>query len=202
MVIQMTANEIIYKFLLVFIPVFVAIDIIGILPLFLSLIENIRGEGRTGVVRQSVLTALIVGMGFLFLGRPLFNFLGITGADFKIAGGIILLVLAVTDLLFPGKSRLTFSPEVGIVPIGTPLIVGPAVLTTLVLMVDIYGYFLTCISLVINLVLVWLVLTFSEKIYSILGSGGTRAFGKVLSLLLAAIAVMMIRVGISEFFNL
>jgi multiple antibiotic resistance protein len=198
----MTANEIIYKFLLVFIPVFVAIDIIGILPLFLSLIENIRGEGRTGVVRQSVLTALIVGMGFLFLGRPLFNFLGITGADFKIAGGIILLVLAVTDLLFPGKSRLTFSPEVGIVPIGTPLIVGPAVLTTLVLMVDIYGYFLTCISLVINLVLVWLVLTFSEKIYSILGSGGTRAFGKVLSLLLAAIAVMMIRVGISEFFNL
>lgn len=191
-------DDLLYRFVLVFIPVFVAIDIIGVLPLYLTLVENVKRRERTIVVRQSVLTALFVGVGFLFLGRALFNFLGITEADFKIAGGLILLVLAVTDLLFPGKSRLTYSPEVGIVPIGTPLIVGPAVLTTLILMVDIYGYLLTTLSLLTNLAIVWLVLTYSEGIFNILGNGGTRAFGKVISVLLSAIAIMMIRVGIIE----
>lgn len=195
----MSVHDAILKFILVFIPVFVAIDIIGILPLFLSLVENIEEDKRREVIKQSILTAFLVGAGFLFLGRPLFNFIGITEADFKIAGGLILLVLAVTDLLFPGKTRLTYSPDIGIVPIGTPLIVGPAVLTTLILMVDIYGYWLTAFSLIINLIVVWIVLAFSERIYRVLGGGGTRAFGKVISLLLAAIAVMMIRVGISKF---
>ncbi len=198
----MAIHDLGFRFLLVFIPIFVAIDIIGILPLYLSITENVRGESRAKVVRQSILTALIIGIVFLFLGRLLFNFLGITEADFKIAGGLILLVLAITDLLFPGKSRLTFSPEIGIVPIGTPLIVGPAVLTTLILMVDIYGYFLTAMSFLINLFVVYLVLTYSERIFKILGGGGTRAFGKVISLFLAAIAIMMIRVGISEFIKL
>ncbi len=191
-----------YKMLLVFIPIFVAIDVIGILPLYLSIMENVRKESKKKVVRQSILTALVVGIVFLFLGRLLFDFLGITEADFKIAGGLILLVLAITDLLFPGKSRLTFSSEVGIVPIGTPLIVGPAVLTTLILMVDIYGYSLTAISLLANLFVVYLVLTYSERIFKILGNGGTRAFAKVISLFLAAIGIMMIRVGMSEFIKL
>jgi len=194
----MKIHDGIYNFILVFVPVFIAIDIFGVLPLYLSMIENVRLEHRSRVVKQSVITAIIIGMGFLFFGRPFFNFLGITVSDFKIAGGLILLVLAITDLLFPGKSRLIFSPEVGIVPIGTPLIVGPAVLTTLILMVDIYGYLLTMLSLLVNLVIVWVVLTFSDDIFKILGNGGTRAFGKVISLLLAAIAVMMIRVGLSE----
>lgn len=197
----MALHELAYRFLIVFIPIFVAIDIIGVLPLYLSLIENVPDASRTKVVRQSVITAFIVGVGFLFLGRLIFNFLGITPADFKIAGGLILLVIAVSDLLFPGKTRLTYSPEIGIVPIGTPLIVGPAVLTTLILMVDIFGYLLTGLSLVVNLLIVWLVLIYSGEIFRIMGTGGTRAFGKIVSLLLAAIAVMMIRVGVSELFK-
>lgn len=194
----MSLHEFIFRFFLVFIPIFVAIDIFGILPLYLSIVHNVKMENRTNLAKQSVLTAILVGMGFLFFGRPLFNYLGITEADFKIAGGFILLVFAISDLLFPGKTRLSFTPDAGIVPIGTPLIVGPAVLTTLILMVDIYGYWLTSFSLILNLLIVWFVLKHSEKIYALLGTGGTRATAKVISLLLAAIAVMMIRVGVGD----
>lgn len=198
----MSIHEFISRFFLVFIPIFIAIDIFGILPLYLSIVHNLKTVERATITRQSVLTALLVGMGFLFLGRPLFNYLGITEADFKIAGGLILLVFAISDLLFPGKTRLSFTADAGIVPIGTPLIVGPAVLTTLILMVDIYGYWLTSFSLILNLIIVWFVLKHSERIYALLGSGGTRATAKVISLLLASIAVMMIRVGIAGLINL
>ncbi|HEY4716426.1 MAG TPA: MarC family protein [bacterium] len=191
-------NEAIYRFFLVFVPIFVAIDVIGILPFFLSITEKLSGKARSWIVRQSVITALAIGLGFLFLGRPVFNFLGITVADFKIAGGLLLLVLAITDLLFPGKTRISSATMLGVVPIGTPLIVGPAVITTLILMVDIYGYALCTISIIANLFIVFIVFSFARQIFKLLGEGGTLAFGKVISVLLAAIAVMMIRVGISE----
>jgi multiple antibiotic resistance protein len=86
----------------------------------------------------------------------------------------------------------------GVVPIGMPLIVGPAVLTTLVMLVDEYHYFPTIISYVINLGFVWIIFSQAEGFVRILGEGGTKAVAKVASLLLAAIAVMMIRRGVVD----
>lgn len=187
------------KFLLTFIPIFVAVDIIGLLPIYHSLVEGLAYKNQKKIVSQSVLTAFGASIGFLILGKILFNFLGITTNDFKIAGGLILLVISIRNILFLDKTSFRITSTVGVVPIGIPLIVGPAVLTTLILMLDLYGYILTTVALISNLLIVWLALTFCKYIFKILGDNFANALAKIFSIFLAAIAIMLIRVGIGKF---
>lgn len=188
------AEKIIYTF----IPIFVAIDVFVIIPVFLSMTEGMSSQKRRAVERDSVITALIVGLSFVALGEAIFNILGITANDFKIAGGLILLIFAVIDLMGYAKIRKQPSEKFGIVPIGVPLIVGPAVLTTILVMVDHYGIAPTVMSFIINLIIVCFLLRFSAKILKVFGSGGIMAISKIMALLLASIAVMMIRLGIEN----
>jgi multiple antibiotic resistance protein len=178
------------------IPIFVAIDVIGVLPIFVSLTFDQSETERKSVVRQSVLTALAAGLGFLFLGKFLLAVLGVTEGDFKVAGGVLLIVLSINDLIFGTKRRAGEKNKVGVVPIGMPLIVGPAVLTTMLLLLNTYGILPTVVSFLANLALVYFVLRSAGSIIRLIGEGGTRAVAKFMSILLAAIGVMMIRRGI------
>lgn len=187
-----------HNFLLAFIPLFIAIDVVGILPIFMSLVEGIERPQKVKTINQSVITALSVSIGFLGIGKFVFSALGIEIYDFKMAGGLLLLVFAIHDLLFAEKGKRAITSTIGVVPLGIPLVVGPAVLTTIVVTVDTYGYIPTITSLVINLIIVWIVFLKSNFIYRLMGEGGARAFAKVASLLLAAIAVMMIRRGFMD----
>jgi len=182
--------------LLAIIPIFVAMDAIGVLPLFISFTEWMKDVERHRVVRDSILTGFVVSLGFLFVGKFIFSVIGVTIPDFKVAGGIILLIIAIHDLLFPEKKHRGDAGTVGIVPLGVPLIVGPAVLTTMLISVDAYGYIPTIISLVVNLTFAWGVFSRAGFLMRLLGEGGAKGVAKVVSLLLAAIAVMMIRRGI------
>ena len=110
----------------------------------------------------------------------------------------MLLVFAINDLLFSEKGKRTTTPTMGVVPLGIPLVVGPAVLTSIIVTVDTYGYIPTVASLVVNLIIVWVVFLKSNFIYRLMGDGGSKAFAKVASLLLAAIAVMMLRRGFMD----
>ncbi|HAS16825.1 MAG TPA: MarC family protein [Nitrospiraceae bacterium] len=143
-----------------------------------------------------MITATAITVIFLFVGKGIFMILGITISDFQIAGGLILLVIAITDIIFSHQMSRKPHPSVGTVPIGTPLIAGPASLTTLIMLNDIFGISMTIFSLVVNLIIVWIIFSFSNRILSFLGEGGARATSKVVSLFLAAIAVMIIRRGI------
>jgi len=183
--------------LLSFIPLFVAIDVLGVVPIFLSLTEGMNHGQRHTLITEATLTALAVSVAFLFGGRLVFGFLGITENDFRVGGGIVLLVLAVSDLLFPNSKQRNPEASVGIVPIGIPLIVGPAALTTILILVDLYGSVVTIMSLLLNLLLVWLVFRYSTLVMKLMGEGGAKAVAKVAALFMAAIAVMMIRVGLS-----
>ena len=187
-----------HNFLLAFIPLFIAIDVVGILPIFMSLVDGIEKPQKAKIVNQSVITALSVSVGFLALGKFVFSVLGIEIYDFKMAGGLLLLVFAINDLLFSEKGKRTITPTMGVVPLGIPLVVGPAVLTSIIVTVDTYGYIPTVTSLVVNLIIVWVVFLKSNFIYRLMGEGGSKAFAKVASLLLAAIAVMMVRRGFMD----
>lgn len=181
-----------------FIPLFVATDIFAILPIFISLTVNITSPERKAIVRDSIFTALIVSILFIALGEAIFNILGITSDDFKIAGGLLLLLFAITELIRPEEERRKPVGRVGVVPIGVPLIVGPAVLTTILVLVDHYGIIPTVISLIINLFIVWIFFTNAERIIHFFGKGGIIGISKVMALLLASIAIMMIRLGVSN----
>lgn len=190
------------KVFLPFIPFFIAFDALGILPVFVSLTSEMAPPERKKVVRQSILTAFLVSLGFLMVGQSVFAFLGILVSDFKVAGGILLFILAVVDLIFPEKTRTFPKDTLGVVPIGIPLIVGPAVLTLLLMVVHTYGFVSTIFCLILNLLIVWFVFSQSRWIMRILKEGGAKGIGKVFSLLLAAFAVMVIRTGIMEWVSL
>jgi multiple antibiotic resistance protein len=120
---------------------------------------------------------------------------------FMIAGGIVLLIIAVIDIVRAGEKRVTISPTIGVVPLGTPLIAGPATLTTTLVLVGSYGYLPVILSLIVNILLAWLIFAQAERIIRIIGIHGSRAFAKVAALLLAAIAVKMIRSGVFKLFG-
>jgi len=185
-------------FLLAFIPIFVAMDAIGILPLYIGFTEHLKKREKAGIVTQSIITAFLIGMVFLFLGRWIFKILGVMVFDFKIAGGIVLLAISLRDILRYEKGMKLPTDTMGAVPIGTPLVVGPAVLTTIVMMLDSYGIYLTVLSFVINLLITWIVFLYADAISNFLGRAGSKAVSKIASLLLAAIAVMMMRKGIID----
>jgi multiple antibiotic resistance protein len=181
-----------------FISLFVAMDAVGTLPIFISLTDGLKKQEKQQIIWQSLLTATLVSLAFMFVGKGIFFLLGITVADFQIGGGLVLLILSIMDIVQAGKERRRPSPTMGVVPIGMPLIVGPAVLTTLIIQLDTYGFVPTTVALLLNLGFVTLIFLRSEVLTRWLGEGGARAASKVVSLLLAAIAVMMIRKGVTE----
>ena len=191
-----------HEFWLAFVPLFVAVDPLGILPMFMGLTEGLDRERKRRIILQSVATAMVVALLFLFAGKAAFSLLGITVADFMVAGGLLLFALSITDLLRMEKVQRRVEPEtIGVVPLGVPLIVGPAVLTTMILLVDQYGLVPTVLSTVVNISIAGLVFLLSEPIIGLLGESGTRAVSKLSSLILAAIGVMMVRRGIEIFLS-
>lgn len=188
--------------LLAFIPIFVAVDAVGVLPIFVALTEGVKKKEKSKIIFQSMITAMCLAVSFIFLGRAVFNLLGITIGDFMVAGGAILFYIAVADVMGPGKGSRYANQELGAVPLGTPLIVGPAVLTTSMIIIGEYGLAATLISVSVNILLAGLIFSLSGIIIKVLGKSGSRALSKVTNLLLAAIAVMLIRKGIIQIFHL
>ncbi|MDD5135790.1 MAG: MarC family protein, partial [Candidatus Omnitrophica bacterium] len=108
------------------------------------------------------------------------------------------LTIALRDLLQYDKGHKLSADTMGAVPIGTPLITGPAVLTTIIILLDLYGVPLTIFSFVANLIVVWVTFLFADAISRFLGKAGSKAISKIAHLLLAAIAVMMMRKGLID----
>ena len=187
-------------FWLCFVPLFVAVDAIGVLPLFMGLTAGLSTEKVRRVVWQSLITGIVVALAFAAIGKALFELLGISAYDFMVAGGMLLFVLSLRDLVYPHfREKASDLESLGAVPIGVPLIVGPAVLTTIILLMDAHGVVPTVLAALANILLAGIVFWFSEPVSRVLGRAGSKAFSKLASLLLAAIAVMMMRKGIMHF---
>jgi multiple antibiotic resistance protein len=186
----------------VFIPLFVAIDVFGAVPIFLGMMGGVERSRRRKITLQAVATAFGISLLFLVAGRTIFGLLGITDDDFRIGGGLLLLVLAISDLLFSKKATRDLDDTAGVVPLGTPLIIGPAALTTILMLMDRHGGTWTLLSLGVNLSLVWLAFTFATPLARLFSAAGLKALSKVVNIFLAAIAVMMIRLGIAGLISL
>jgi multiple antibiotic resistance protein len=183
-------------FFYTFIPLFVAIDILGVLPVYFTLTDTLSKPQKKKIAFQSVLTAFFVSVVFIFIGQGVFRILGIRVEDFMIAGGVLLLVFAITDLVRQGEKKIAMGESIGIVPLGTPIIAGPATLTTAMILAGSHPIYLVILSIFLNLLISWLVFYQADRIIKVLGINGSRAMAKVAGLLLAAIAVSMMRRGI------
>jgi multiple antibiotic resistance protein len=194
--------EIIRELALTFVPLFFAMDAVGNLPIFLALTQDVEPKHRRHAVHLATLTALGVGLVFVAIGKAIFSLLGIEVADFLIAGGIILLILAIRYLLTGKIVETPDSPAsemVSVVPLGTPLVVGPAVLTSLLSLTGQYRITIVLSSFILNLAIQWVLFRQATRIVNFLGHTGVNAVSKIVMLLLAAIAVKMIRQGVLTF---
>ena len=183
-------------FLHAFVPLLVAVDAIGIAPVYFGLTRSVPDAVRRRMLQASLLVAAAVSVSFALLGKAVFVFLGITVADFQIAGGLVLVALAGLDLLGTEPRGVAEGADVGVVPIGVPLITGPAVITSAIVLVDLYGPLVTVLALLANFAVCWGVLANVTRVERLLGRTGARALSKIISLLLAAIGVHLIRQGI------
>jgi multiple antibiotic resistance protein len=188
-------------FWLCFVPIFVAVDAIGVLPMFISFTQEIDLRRKRVIIWQSVVTASIVALVFLYAGTSLLRILGITIADFMVAGGILLFIISITDLITNEKIQRKLDPEsLGAVPLGVPLIAGPALLTTSILQLNDHGFLTTTLAVISNILIAGIVFMFSEAINRFLGKAGSKIASKIASLLLASIGVMIVRKGITLLF--
>jgi multiple antibiotic resistance protein len=186
-------------FILCFVPLFVAVDALGVLPLFIGLTGGLSSPQQRRVIVQSLITASAVALIFLAVGPAVLSLLNITVSDFMVAGGILLLVISLSDLLTGEKRQRLVDPEtLGAVPLGVPIITGPAVLTTSVLLANVHGLPLTALALLANLGIAGVIFWFAQPITRLLGNAGTMILSKIASLFLATIAVMLIRKGIID----
>jgi multiple antibiotic resistance protein len=185
-----------------FLPLFVAINVLGTLPIYLGLTESLSLAGRRRLTLQAVATAFLIAILILFAGQLIFSVLGITVNDLRVGGGLILLVLSISNLIFGDyRRRDPVGPgedegAVGVVPLGIPLIMGPAAITSVLVSREAFGYLPTLIALVANMALVYLVFVSGPYLARFIGPAVNRAFAKVASLFLAAISVALIRAGV------
>jgi len=197
-------QEFLRIFLLCFIPVLVAMDPVGILPIYVSLTEALDEGEKRRVIRQAMLTGLCVALGFMAVGRAVFAILGIEMADFLVAGGIILFCFAIVDLIGAQERRRAAVADttVGAVPLGTPLMVGPGVLATTLLLLGQHGPWAPALAVAVCLVIVGVVFRGASGLVRILRPAGTRAVSRIVNILLAAYAVMMVRRGLMEIWEM
>lgn len=188
-------SELLQRFLQAFIPQFVAIDPVGLAAIFLALGSGVSPAAKQRIARQATWTGGLVALGFLFLGQSVFTAIGISVRDFQVAGGLILFILAAREITHSVAEPEKMPEGFGVVPLGMPLIAGPALITTLLLLVDAQGMLVTLAALAANLALVALAFAYSEWLGRKIGATGLRAISKIIAMLLAAIAVNMIRRG-------
>lgn len=181
---------------LTFVPLFIVIDALGNLPFVISISEGMTKPQRRKTIHLALLTATIVGLVFLFFGQLILNVLDISVGAFAIAGGTVLLVLSVKYVSTGHMVEASRDEMVAVVPIGTPLVVGPATITTLLLLATQFPLYIVLLSFALNMLLTWGVFMLSDYIVHFMGEGGLKAVSRVFALLLAAIAVSMIIRGV------
>jgi multiple antibiotic resistance protein len=189
-------HTLLQSFILTFVPLFIVIDALGNLPFVISLSEGMSRGERRKMIHTATVTATIVGLVFLFLGQLILYALDISVGSFAIAGGLILLILSIKYMTTGRMVEAIKEEMVAVVPIGTPLTVGPATITTLLLLATQFPLYTVLISFALNMLITWAILLSSNQIVRFTGKGGLKAVSRVFSLLLAAIAVNMIIHGL------
>lgn len=184
-------------FVLTFVPLFIAMDAVGILPFVISLSKGMSSHEQRKTIHIATGTAAVLGLAFLFFGQFILNVMGISVGSFAIAGGLILLVLSIRYITTGRMVRVIKEEMVAIVPIGTPLVVGPATITTLLLLATQFRLPLVLLSFLLNLLISWGLFLLSNRIAKFMGQGGLKAVSQIFNLLLAAIGVGMVIRGLS-----
>ncbi|MEK6848392.1 MAG: MarC family protein, partial [Nanoarchaeota archaeon] len=152
-----------------FITLFVIMDPLGNIPLFMGMTKGMPLKDIRINFNRSVLVAGLLLFAFLFFGHNVLNIFNINIDSFRIAGGIVLLIIGVIYVLGLSHKILKTQGSNLVVPIGTPLLTGPGVITTTILLAKEYGVQKASIAAGLTLILTWIILMNAVKLYKMLG---------------------------------
>lgn len=179
------------------ISLFIIVDAVGNIPIFLSLTESVK-KRRDSIFRQAILVSFILLMFFSILGEGVLRFFNISIHSFAIAGGILLIFISTR--MMTGELTKVYEREkkefLGVVPIAFPLLVGPGAITTSMLSIQQFGIFPTVISVIIVSLLNWLILMNAERLYNLLGKTGSLVVSRLMAVFISAIAVEYVVLGL------
>jgi multiple antibiotic resistance protein len=179
---------------------FIIVDPFGSIPIFMNLTEKMSENQKKKVFNTATLVGFILLLAFAFAGQEIFSIFGVSIFSFEVAGGILLLIVAIRILVSGSVTEMDESPEsVGAVPIAMPLLVGPGAITTTIFNLQAYGVVVTALSVFVVLIVTWIILRYVNRIYHFLGKTGALVIARVMALLIAAIAVQYVLFGLTHF---
>lgn len=200
-------------FIYSFVALFVIVDPVMNIPVFMAILERFKAKHRPQMIKTAVVSAFFILLAFSFLGGSLLNYLGVSLASFKIAGGVLLFLISL-EMVFGQMSKTKLHPStlkdakerdsVAISPLSIPLLTGPGALTTGMVLVQSATSFQATLLYVLAAVLVfvatYLILVNAELVSRKIGTMGTRAIARVMGVVLSAIAVNLVVQGIQTVF--
>lgn len=192
-------RELLDQFLKVFIAMFIITDSIGNLPFFIGLTDDLPRQERRQIFSTAIITGAALLAIFVFAGSLIFGLFALTIEDMKIAGGILLLLIAI-EIMIKGKIQVEHKEDIGVVPLGCPLLVGPGAITSALVMIRLYNFWAVIAGITACFIVIWLILRYAEMIYGIIGRNGSLIITKIAAIIIAAIAVQFMRQGIQSIF--
>ncbi|MFN3420491.1 MAG: MarC family protein [Armatimonadota bacterium] len=179
---------------------FLILDPLGNLPLFMAATQNQSSSERRKTFSLATLVAFVLLVMFMLGGITVLNLFRVTLEDLQIAGGLLLLIIAIRIVLF-GHWGIEEAPHTSFVPLACPLLAGPGAITATLVLQATYGLFTTTLAVIASFLITWLILMFGERFFQILGKTGSMVLAQVMALLLATIAVQFIRSGITNIWH-
>ena len=186
-----------------FVAVFVLADALGNAPLFLVLTKGMEPEQRNGVVDRASVVATTVLLVFAFAGKPLLNYLEISIGSLRVAGGLLLLLIALRMLQGELETPVVEQQrDVAITPLALPLLAGPGTLTTVMLLMSESpdAHLSVVVGIVAAMFVTWFIVRQSARVDRWIGAEGAIIITQLLGFLLAALAVEIGSAGIRELF--
>ena len=184
------------------IALFVVLNPIGTVPLFIGITQNMKKEERKAVSKTAIITSGIVLVVFAIAGTGILRLFGITIFSFMIAGGVLLFIVAI-ELLTHGVWRFGgggLPGESGVVPLVFPLLAGPGAITSVIISYQAYGFVITILSIAIVIGITYIILLFVNQIYRLLGRRGSMIVTIVFAIFIAAIAIQYVIEGAKRLF--
>lgn len=173
----------------------IVLDPVGNLPIFVSLTRDRTSLERRRVLFLAWVVALVILIVFVFGGRWVLGIFGIELADFQIAGGALLFVIALR-MVMRGHPETGEDGAAGVIPIACPLLVGPGAITTTLVLLGVNRTWITLGAVLVAFAATWPVLRFTDSLYRLLGHTGAAVVARIMGIIIAALGVMYVRHGV------
>lgn len=184
--------------------IFLVLDPLGNIPFFLAILQNVPPQRRRPIIIRELFIALIILVIFLFAGRYILVALNVEQASLGMAGGVILLFIAIR-MIFSGSEKIFEMSDISepfIVPLAIPAVAGPSAMATVILIMgkDPSSWYYWLLALFCAWFLSAVILYFSGILARILGRKGLLACERLMGMLLTAVAVEMFVTGLRQSF--